>query len=173
VRTIREGRRGGRTRRAIGAGLSLLALGLVLTACGSSGPTSSPTTKPDSTTTSIPTPQITTPTTTIDGHTYPVPTEPSAPGKPIDTYVATGDQVILTSKGFVPYRLFADLNTTITWTNLTGHTVTIRFLREGGARSGPIPPGGTFTYSSKTLDNFEYQSSTGFHGIVNIGAFQT
>jgi hypothetical protein len=36
-----------------------------------------------------------------------------------------------------------------------------------------LPIGGSFTFKSPTLINFEYVSSTGFHGILTIGAFQS
>ena len=158
-------------RRGARAGL---AVGLVLGAGALAGCSASPSSTADPPTTfsvtapSVPTPAITTPTVTIDGRTYPTPTEVA--GRAIDPLVATGDQIVLTNKGFVPYRLFAQLDQTITWTNLSSHPVRVTFLHLP-VRSGVIPVGGTFTYSSKTLINFIYVSSSGYHGVVAVGAF--
>ena len=121
------------------------------------------------TTTTVLTPALETPTTTIHGHTYPVPTEPGLPD--INPSVATGNQIVLTDKGFLPYRLLSNLNEKITWTNLSSHPVTITFLHMPGSRPKHLPVGGTFTFTSATLANFEYVSSTGFHGLAAIGDF--
>jgi hypothetical protein len=160
------GRRpGGRAGLALGLGLAAA----VLAGCSASpSSTDHPSTTFSVTARSVPTPAITTPTVTIAGHTYPTPTEVA--GEAIDPLVATGDQIVLTDKGFVPYRLFAQLNETITWTNLSSHPVRVTFLHLP-VRSGVIPVGGTFTYASKTLINFLYVSSSGYHGAVAIGAF--
>jgi hypothetical protein len=142
-------------------GLSLLA-----SACSNS-PT--PAAAPTTTTTSRPTPEITTPTVTIDGHAFPVPNDGGA--KPINSAVDTSGQIVLTDKGFLPQQELADLNQTITWTNLSSHPVTISFSHMPGTTPHQLPVGGTFTYSSPTLINFEYVSTSGFHGTVSIGAF--
>ena len=104
------------------------------------------------------------PTVTISGHSYPVPTESGT--TPIDPATASGQQIILTPKGFLPYMLFASLNEPITWTNLTPHPVRIRF-EYSSVSSHLIPPGGTFTYFSRTIYTFVYRSSTGYHGTVS------
>ena len=106
---------------------------------------------------------------TIDGHSYQVPTQAS--GHPIDSAVDTSGEIVLTDKGFLPYREIANLNQKITWTNLSSHPVTITFLHMPGTKPQRLPVGGTFTFSSPTLINFEYISSTGHSGIVAIGAY--
>jgi ABC-type glycerol-3-phosphate transport system substrate-binding protein len=146
----------------------LLALGgvcLVASACSNSP---SPAAAPTTTTSSRPTPEITTPTVTIDGHTYQV---PNNGGHPIDSAVDTSGEIVLTDKGFLPQREIVDLKQPITWTNLSSHPVTISFSHMPGTTPHHLPVGGTFTYSSPTLINFEYISSSGFHGTVSIGAF--
>jgi hypothetical protein len=148
--------------------LTLLALGglsLVASACSNSP---SPAAAPTTTTSSAPTPEVTTPTVTIDGHTFQVPT---SDGNPVNSAVDSSGQIILTDKGFLPYREIVDLNQPITWTNLSSRPVTISFLHMPGSKRRTLPVGGTFTYSSPTLQNFEYVSSSGHHGIVSIGAF--
>ncbi len=138
-------------------------------ACGSSA-TATPSTSRSTTTTSIPPAALKGPTVTIDGKAYPVPTEFGT--TPIDPTSDTGQQIIITSKGFLPYHLFADLNTPIVWTNLSSKPVRISF-EYSAVRSPEIPPGGTFTYSSKDVYSFVYRSSTGYRGSVDIGAFQS
>ena len=145
--------------------VALGGLSLVASACSSSP---SPAAAPTTTTSSVPTPELTTPTVTIDGHSYQVPTDG---GHPINSAVDTSGQIVLTDKGFVPFREIVDLNQTITWTNLSSHPVTISFLHMPGTTSHRLPVGGTFNYSSPTLINFEYVSSSGYHGTVSIGAF--
>jgi hypothetical protein len=138
----------------------------VASACSNSpSPAATPTT---TTAPSKLVPEITTPTTTIDGHSYPVPNDS---GHPIDSAVDTSGEIILTDKGFLPQREIVDLNQPITWTNLSSHPVTISFSHMPGTTPHSLPVGGSFTYSSPTLQNFEYVSSNGFHGTVSIGAF--
>lgn len=164
--------RRGRLRRAGLLTLVLLSLALGLAACGgssSSGPTTS-----TSTTIKLPpvkvAPEITTPTTTISGKSYTVPTE--QPNEAVDPGTATGGQIIVTSKGVLPQHLFANLNQVITWTNLTSKPITVKFLYSVPAiRSGEIPTGGTWTYSSKTLYNFVFVTSNDLRGEVSIGEF--
>ena len=151
--------------------LALCGLCLVASACSNSpSPAASPTTTTLSVTptSAAPAPELTTPTVTIDGHTYQVPT---SDGHPVNSAVDNSGQIILTDKGFLPYRQLANLNQTITWTNLSSKPVTISFLHMPGSASHTLPVGGTFTYSSPTLQNFEYVSSSGHYGIVSIGAF--
>jgi hypothetical protein len=145
--------------------LALSGLSLVASACSNSP---SPAAAPTTTTSSTPTPEVTTPTVTIDGHTYQV---PMSDGHPIDAAVDNSGQIILTDQGFLPYRQLVNLNQPVTWTNLSSRPVTISFLHMPGSTSHTLPVGGSFTYSSPTLQNFEYVSSSGHHGIVSIGAF--
>jgi hypothetical protein len=164
----------------------LCALGglpLLAAACSSSpSPAAAPTTTttshstshstqhPPTTATSHPTQhgQTTTPTVMINGHSYAVPTNGK---KPIDAAVDSSGQIVLTDKGFVPQEEIAGLKQTITWTNLSSNPVTISFSHMPGTTPHQLPVGGTFTYSSPTLINFEYVSSSGFQANVSIGAF--
>jgi hypothetical protein len=157
------------TRRRAGAVVTTLAFALVGLGFAGCSSSATPHAAPTTTTSSVLTPAITTPTVTIDGHTYQVPTESGT--NSIDPSVATGGQIVLTDKGFLPYHLFADINQPITWTNLSSHPVRITFLHMPG-KSWRLPVGGSFTYSSPSLIGFEYLSSSGYHGIVSIGVFQ-
>jgi hypothetical protein len=161
--------------------VALASLGVLLTACSGSpqaatttSTTTSTVNSAGATTTSIPTPQITSATVTIAGHRYTVPT---AGGRPIDTYESAAGQIVLTDKGFLPYRSLAALKQVITWTNLSSKPVRLVLLHvnpdSGANLTATLSVGGTFHYSSSTLINFGYESSTGYHGVVSIGAFQT
>jgi hypothetical protein len=158
-----------RARALALAGVALVVL-LTLSSCSSGGGSSPKAAGParSTTTTSLLTPALVSRQVTINGHSYPVPSEDGVHA--IDPTVATGGQIILTNKGFLPYRLFVQLSQVVTWTNLSSHPVRITFLHLPN-KSRLIPVGGTFTYSSPRLINFEYTSSTGYHGIVAIGAF--
>lgn len=139
---------------------------MCLAGCSSAGPSTAA--RHSVTTTSVLTPAVVSRNLVIDGRSYPVPSEDGVHA--IDPSVATGGQIVLTNKGFLPYRLFAQLNQKITWTNLSSHPVRITFLHLP-QKSGLIPVGGTYTFSSPHLINFIYTSSSGFHGVVAIGAF--
>lgn len=116
-------------------------------------------------------PEITTPTTTVDGLGYTVPTE--NPGQPVGSGTATGGQIIVTDRGVLPQHLFAALGQTITWTNLSSKPVRIRILySDPVVESRDLAVGGTFTYSSPTLYNFVFVTSNGMRGQVSIGVFQ-
>ena len=152
--------------RALALG-AVVTVALLLSSCASGSPPAASAAK-STTTTSVLTPAVISRTIVIHGHSYPVPSEDGVHA--IDPSTDTGGQIILTNKGFLPYRLFADLKQKVTWTNLSSHPVRITFLHQP-VKSKLIPVGGTFSYSSPTLINFEYVSSSGFHGIVSIGSF--
>jgi hypothetical protein len=158
--------------RAWLAGVLLVLGGLVAAACSSAPGAAPPTTagadSGPATTTSVPPPPLRSTTVTVGGREIAVPTENGAPISPL---VGTGDQIVLTAKGFMPYQLFADLNAKIVFTNLTSKPVRITF-EHSTVKSPLLEPGDTFSYSSSTLYSFVYRSSTGFHGTVAIGAFQ-
>jgi len=164
-------------RRPAAGGLLVLAvLGLVLSACGSGSPSatgSTSTTHHDTTSTvpasSVTAPPITTPTVTINGQTFTVPTDQ---GGTIRPFASTGTNIVLSPKGFLPHLLIVFFPATVTWTNLTPHTVTFRILYSK-VKSPPVPPGGTWQQSYTTSDSFNYVSSTGYRAAVSVGAFQS
>ncbi len=149
----------------ISAGLLALAGGA--TACSSGGTTTAPT---SSTTTSILPPAITTPTVVINGKSFTTPTE--APGHAVPPYVGSGGQIIISTKGVLPYHLFAGLGQKITFTNLTPKPVEIKTKFHSYFTTGKIPVGGTFTWSSPTSVSLGYTTSNGFNGVIAVGAFQ-
>jgi hypothetical protein len=152
-----------RLRTAVVLFLGLAGLALLASACSSSSPAAAPTT------TTRPLAELNNPTVTIHGHSYPVPNDGG--GKPIDNALDTSGQIVLTDKGFIPQREIVDLNQKITWTNLSSQPVTISFSHMPGTTPHHLAVGGSFTWSSPTLINFEYLSSTGYHATVSIGSF--
>jgi hypothetical protein len=138
-----------------------------LVIAGCSNPTAAP-----PTTTAIPVkyakPIIDT-TTVIAGQTITVPRE--NPATPISPYTATGNQVIITSTGVLPYHLFTGLGTKVTWTNLSTKTMSIHSIAPGLLDSGPIKPGQTFSWSSPSGISVRYLTNNGFVGRVDVGAF--
>lgn len=141
-------------------------LGLGLASCGSTSPphVAAPTT----TTSSLPAPEITTQTTVINGRSYVVPTEGDS--KPIDSYTDSGQQIVLSPKGFLPFHLLVASNASVTWTNLTSKTVRLQF-GHSGLSPQVLKPGAAYTYPGTGLLSFIVTSSTGYHMSVSIGAF--
>jgi hypothetical protein len=152
--------------RTMGTGAVALLLAVGLASCGNSAPphVAAPTT----TTSSLPAPEITTPTTIIDGHSYVVPTEGDS--RPIDSYTDSGQQIVLSPKGFLPFHLLVVSNVPVTWTNLTSTTVTLAF-GHSGLSPKVLKPGAAYTYPGTGLLSFIVTSSTGYHMSVSIGAF--
>ena len=148
-----------------------LAAGLGVAACGSGGGSATGTTSPShvASSTSPYAKPITSPTVVINGKSVQVPTE--AQGVPVSPSVGSGQQVVLTSSGFLPRTLYAQLHQPIVWTNLTPKTVTLT-LGHVGVPPQTLPPGGTFQWVPTVLD-FGYRSSTGHFGLVNVGAFSS
>jgi hypothetical protein len=123
-----------------------LGLGLVLAGCSTT--TAASTT---STTTTSSTALITTTTihyvpqyVSVGGHKVLMPTEERH--EPITTYSAFGQNVIITTKGFAPAKLFAASTAPIVFTNLTDTQQEVVFYHfPNVAHSGSIPPGGSYS----------------------------
>jgi predicted outer membrane repeat protein len=146
----------------------LFVCALAAAGCGSAHGTGSPTTVKKSATTSTTAPEVTTPTITLDGKQFPVPTEGGT--HPISSYRDTGQQVILTTKGFLPAMLFAVKEQPVVFTNLTPHTVKITFEVTAGEPPATLAPGQSMSFLPKALQ-FRYSSSTHDGGAVFVGAF--
>ncbi len=144
-------------------------VGLAAASCSSGSGSASSTTPKNTTTTSILPPEVVTPTTIINGQSVTVPTE--QPGHAISPVGETGGQVIITPKGILPYRLFANLNQTVTFTNLTSKPVSLKTDFFKYFSTGEIQPGQSFSWSSPTSVSIGYTSSNGFKGLLIIGAF--
>jgi hypothetical protein len=147
--------------------LILAAFGLCLAACGGSSPKAAP---HPATTTTTTAPQITSSTITLGGTEYPVPTEGGS--RPIPSGNATGQQVILTAKGFLPRELFAPSHKPVVFTNLTDHTVTLTFEVTSQGPPATLAPGQSTSFVPRATQ-FTYQSSTHYGGIVVVGALTT
>lgn len=145
---------------ALSAGF--LGLALLSAACGSSPSTSAPST----TTTTLANP-LTSAYVTIDGRQYPVPTED---GVAISNFSNSGQAIVLTSSGFLPHHLFAALSTPVVFSNFTDQAVTLTIEHIPGLKPVTIQPGGTYSWVPTVL-SFSYESSTGYWGLVDVGAF--
>jgi hypothetical protein len=99
----------------------------------------------------------------------PTTTVPTERGNPIPTGFAAGQNIIITRKGFSPETLEASVSSPIVWTNLSGSPQRIKFVNFP-VDSGTIPAGGTFTWSTVNVVALEYQSSSGFRGVLDLNA---
>jgi hypothetical protein len=156
-------------RTGFALGMMALALGLVLTGC--SAPTAAPT---SSTTPS--TVLITTTTVhyvpryvTVGGHAVLMPTEKGH--EPITAYSAFGQNIIITTKGFEPSKLYAAATAPIVFTNLTDTTQEVVFHDfPNVANSGPIPPGKSYSLHYSDAINLGYGNrSESENGLLYIG----
>ena len=152
--------------------LFVASVGLALTvaACGTSTastPTAAKGTAPPPPVTTTTAQVITTPTVTIGGKTYPVPTDGDS--ATITPYSDSGQQIVLTASGALPRTLYTALKTPIVFTNLTAHPLTLT-IEHVGIPPATIASGETFSYTPTVLA-FGYKASNGASGIVNVDAF--
>jgi hypothetical protein len=80
-----------------------------------------------------------------------------------------GYTVHITTQGFLPHWLVATCCQAITWQNLTGGTASVVFDHLGVA-SGPIPAGGSFTFTPKNVESIAYHSGldTSVRAVVQV-----
>ena len=160
----------GRRARCVGVGAAFVSAALVLTACGGApsaekDPPKKAPTSPSTTTTTAP--PITAPTVVIGGKSVTVPTDEGTPITPLQD---SGQNVVLTTKGFLPRVLYSSRSTKVVYTNLTPRTVTIQFPHSPASPPTAIPPGGSYAYTPRSMQ-YQYTSSTGDAGYVVVGAF--
>jgi hypothetical protein len=142
-------------RRA--AALAVLALSVAAAGCSTSSATSTTTTT-----------QALTPTTvhyvphfvTVAGHKVLLPTENGH--VPINSYSSFGQNVIITSKGFEPFKLYAASKTPIVFTNLTASAQTVHFYDFPSLKNSPsIAPGRSWSFSYNAAINLGYGNPSG------------
>jgi hypothetical protein len=156
------------TRSRIILLLALLVVPMIAAACSSSPSSPSSGASPTVQSTTSTTAQvISSPTVTIGGKTYTVPSEGN--GIPIKPYSDTGQQIIYTSSGFLPRTLYASLQTPVVWTNLSAKPLVLT-LEHVGVAPVTVAVGGTYSWTPNVLA-FGYKSSKGYAGFVNVGAF--
>ncbi len=155
--------------RGLAVASAVVALALTASACGGSSggsPTASASRQTPGTTLA---PAITTPTVMVNGQSVTVPRE--ANGLAISSHFATGQNVVWTAKGFLPAWLFAAKGEPITFTNLASSPVTITLIPLMQP-SFTIQPGQSHTMTPPAgIGQFEYRTSTGFHGKAQVGIF--
>jgi hypothetical protein len=121
---------------------------LVLSSCGGGGGASTPASSGAPPTTSAPA---------------------STVASTIDPNFDFGQTVLITPTGFRPRWLVSLVGKTITWRNESSVTASVVFDHES-VRSGPIPPGGTYTYDPSTALSITYHSGVNphLHGSVQV-----
>jgi hypothetical protein len=156
-------------RQRFGCLVASAGLALTAAACGSSSAstTNKPTVTAPTAVTTTTAKALTSSTVTLNGTSYPVPTESGS--TPITPFSDTGQQVVLTASGALPRTLYSALHQPVIFTNLTAHPLTLSILHVG------LPPvtvtsGGTYAYTPTVLA-FAYRASNGAAGIVNVDAF--
>jgi hypothetical protein len=87
----------------------------------------------------------------------------------VDPNFDFGQTVLITPTGFRPRWLVSLVGKTITWRNESNVTASVVFDHES-VRSGPIPPGGTYTYDPRTALSITYHSGVNphLHGSVQV-----
>ena len=102
----------------------------------------------------------------VAGTSTTVPRE--VPGRPINPVVDSGQQIVITSQGFEPARLYANDHVPVEWTNLSGAPQRVSFVAFP-IRSAVIPVGGQFVWTpSGAALTIAYRSASGFHAILAL-----
>src|SRR5262249_49753951 len=71
-----------------------------------------------------------------------------------------GTKVRITAKGFKPQVLVTGMGLRVVWTNATSTTQSVHFDNWGETiDSGPIPPGGTWTFHATSTGSVLYHST--------------
>lgn len=160
-----------RSARRVGTGAIVVSALLGLAACGGTPSAQKDPLKKDATTipktTTTTAPPISTPTVVIGGKSVTVPTDDGTPITPLQD---SGQNVVLTTKGFLPRVLYSSRSTEVVYTNLTPRAVTIQFPHSPASPPATIAPGASYSYTPRSMQ-YEYTSSTGDAGYVVVGAF--
>jgi hypothetical protein len=103
-------------------------------------------------------------TVEVGGKTVKVPTDG---GKPIDSQVDDGEQIVISASGFLPARLYSNPGQAIVWTNLTDQPQQIMF--DAFAVTSPvIAPGATWSWKTQDSESIAYHSASGLTAVVTV-----
>jgi hypothetical protein len=83
---------------------------------------------------------------------------------------SVGSKVLITNKGFQPNNLLSHTGK-ITWRNVSSRTESVHFDNyDRRVDSGPIPPGGSWSFTQTKLVSIVYHSTYDrrFHGHVEV-----
>lgn len=105
------------------------------------------------------------------GPADPSTTIPTEGGRPVPAVFGAGQNILITPHGFAPQTLEANVSAPVVWTNLSGKPQRVVFVGFG-VDSGTIPPGGTFTWSTKNAVELEYHSASGWLGRLQMNPVQ-
>ncbi len=102
---------------------------------------------------------------------------PPAPASPlpkqsIDPNIDNGQQILITGHKFIPHWLVSIVDEDVVWWNQTSKVQRIRF-QNGTVDSGPIKPGGSFSYRPTDSVSIPYASVTDPHakGVIQVEPF--
>jgi len=159
-----------KTTRRRAAALAVLVVSLALAGCssnsaGSTTSSSSSTTQEITTTTAHYVAQY----VNVGGHKVLLPTENGH--EPITSATAIGQNIIITTKGFEPSKLYAASLTPIVFTNLTDVTQVVHFHAFPNiVNSRPIRPGRSWSFRYSKVIVLVYGSRSGSSlGLLYIG----
>jgi hypothetical protein len=103
-------------------------------------------------------------TVVVAGKTVTVPTDQ---GKPINADIDDGQQIIISSAGFLPAKLYSYPSHAIVWTNLTDQPQKISF-DAFSVTSPVIAPGDTWSWTTQDSESIAYHSSSGLSAVVVV-----
>ena len=79
---------------------------------------------------------------------------------------ALGHRIYITDNGFAPLHLIAGINRPVVFVNASSRTQGVEFINYGSTvESGPIPPGGTWTFRPTVAVSVIYRSTAPPHSI--------
>lgn len=95
---------------------------------------------------------------------------PRDSSRPVDPNFDRGQSVEITATTVVPLQLIAAAGFPVVWINHSGATQDIHFDNVENVDSGPIPPNGTWSYTTKLTISIVYHSTTdpSIHGAVQM-----
>jgi hypothetical protein len=103
-------------------------------------------------------------TVEVGGKTVKVPTDG---GKPINSQVDDGQQIVISASGFLPSRLYSNPGKAIVWTNLTDQPQQIIF-DAFPVKSTVIAPGAVWSWKTQDSESIAYHSNTGLSAVVAV-----
>ena len=106
-------------------------------------------------------------------HTSPTPSLAPLPRdstRPVDPNFDRGQSVEITASTVIPKQLIAAAGFPVVWINHSGRTQDIHFDNVENVDSGPIPPGGTWSYVTNVTISIVYHSTVdpGIKGAVQM-----
>jgi hypothetical protein len=96
-------------------------------------------------------------------------TVPEDGGRPVNSYLAAGNQIVIYSSGIWPQTLDANDQVPVTWTNDSGKPQSIKF-DSIPVSSSPIPPGAQFVWKADFGGSYPYHTASGMSALLVLQA---